>query len=120
MQPDDDQPAVDIEEPTTARSAHVYAYAREMQGDLEGAARGYADALRRDPDFRPARRHLALVLVRLGRPHESVALCRAELAEGDSGEAWLSAAIARAMQDVDLSVAGELAAILAALQRGSE
>jgi hypothetical protein len=120
MQPAENQPALDLEVPMTARSAHVYAYAREMQGDLEGAARGYADALRRDPEFRPARRHLALALVRLGRPRESVALCRTELAEDDTGAAWLGAAIARAMQEADLSVAGELAAILAALQRGSE
>jgi len=120
MQPAFTQPAVDLEAPTTARSAHVYAYAHEVQGDLEGAARGYADALRRDPEFRPARRHLALALVRLGRPRESIALFRAELAEAGDGAAWLGAAISRAMQEVDLSVAGELAAILAALERGSE
>jgi|SRR6185436_5236129 len=64
-------------------------------------------------------RQLAIDLARRGHQRESLELCRAELRTED-GEKWLSARIIEAMTAADLTLAGNLAAILAALQRGSE
>ena len=105
---------------TGALAQKERASACERRGDFNGAAIGYEKALRLDPDLRDARRRLAVLLVRLGRQEEAVELCRAELQAGGDGARWLSDLIVRAMEETDLSWAGELAAILAAGQWGSE
>lgn len=105
---------------TAALALHERASACEQRGDLDGAAVGYEEALRLEPDLRAARRQLAVLLVRLGKKDASLGLCRAELQASDDGEKWLSERIVEAMQRTDLSLAGDLAAILAVLQRGSE
>lgn len=95
------------------------ARAAERRGDLALAERGYADALHVDPDLHAARRGLALVLARTGRPEQSIELFCAELQTGRDGEQWLNHMIVKAMESTDLSLAGELASILALLTRGS-
>jgi tetratricopeptide (TPR) repeat protein len=102
---------------TSALAGYEAARASEERGELEDAADAYEDALRLDPDLRVARRRLATVLVRLGRPEQSVDLFRAELAA--DGERWLTDLIVAAMELPDLSLAGELASLLALLTRGS-
>ena len=73
-----------------------------------------AEAMDRGAD----RRRAAIAAVRQGRATDSLALCRAELATAD-GEAGWSELIVEAMQARDLTFAGELAAVLAAVQRGA-
>ena len=108
------------EELTTALVQYEDARACEQRGDLNSAAVGYENTLRLDPDFAAARRPLAVLLVRLGRQKESLQFFRAELQAGSDGEKWLSNLIVEAMQRPNLTLAGDLAAILTTLQRGSE
>jgi tetratricopeptide (TPR) repeat protein len=103
----------------TAALAHERARDCEQRGDLAGAAIRYQEALSLDPERSATRRQLAVVLVRLGRYEEGLALCRAEIQADGDGERWLSDLIVETLQR-DLAFAGDLAAILAALQRGSE
>jgi hypothetical protein len=103
----------------TALAEYERASISEQAGDLAAAARGFDDAIRLDPHFRAARRRLAILLARLGRHNESLKAFGAELRD-NGGEEWMINLIVEAMRRPDLSLAGELAGILAALQRGSE
>jgi hypothetical protein len=66
-----------------------------------------------------ARRHQVLRLVRCGRQQEAAELCLAILDEEPEGRQWLADEVVAAMEQPDLSVAGDLAAILTAIERGS-
>ncbi|MES2019407.1 MAG: hypothetical protein V4484_23195 [Pseudomonadota bacterium] len=66
-----------------------------------------------------ARRRDALGLVRAGRRQEAAALCLAIIDEDDDGRQWLAGQVVAAMEQPDLSFAGDLAEILTAIERGS-
>src|SRR5690242_15280333 len=66
------------------------------------------------------RRAEALRLVGEGRSAEAAALIRAERQAGGEGARWLSDLIVEAMTCPDLTLAGQLASINAALERGSD
>ncbi len=59
------------------------------------------------------------MLVRAGRGQESLGLCRSELHASAEGDPWLSDLVVEAMQQHDLTAAGELAQLLAASRWGS-
>ena len=90
-----------------------------MRGDLRAAVTAYSRALQLDPSLRSSRRNLALILARLGQRERSFVLCHAELRTRE-GLRWINDALSIAMKARDLSFAGELAAIYAALRLGSE
>lgn len=94
-------------------------WVRQMRGDTDGAIDSYRRALRLDSSLRLARRNLALLLVRLGRCEESLCLWYSELLTGSEGVAWITGVVTTAMQDQDLTLAGEYAAILAKLRWAS-
>ena len=93
-----------------------------MQGDTDGAIVCYQMALRLDPGLRIARRNLVSLLVHSGRGQsdESLRLCAEELLSGPQGQVWLRRLASTAMARRDLTLAGEYAAILAALRWGSD
>jgi hypothetical protein len=66
------------------------------------------------------RRRLALDLVRCGRKAEAAELVRAVLDEEADGRRWIVDEIVASMEDRNLTVAGDLAAVLAGIERGSE
>lgn len=100
--------------PLTA--SYEAAVRHEAAGNLDLALAGYRDLLRRDPSATAARRRLALLLVRSGRPGEAAEHLQAELDTGEEGVAWITRAVVRAMQADDLRPAGELAAIFSSLR----
>ncbi len=67
----------------------------------------------------PQRRSLALELVRGGRTQEAAELCLAVLDEEPDGQQWLADEVVAAMKQTALGFAGDLAAILTGIQRGS-
>jgi hypothetical protein len=89
------------------------------QGLLAEAERAFRETIALDPDSQIARRGLAELLVRLGRREESLFFFHAELVAGVQGLAWLQDLLSTAMQDQELWLAGEYAAVLAALRRGT-
>jgi transposase InsO family protein len=94
--------------------------ALRMRGDLRAAADAYSKAGQLDPSLRATtRRNLASVFAQLGERAQSLALCHAELRTLE-GQRWMNDALSAAMKARDLSFAGELAAISAALRLGSE
>src|SRR4051812_13812675 len=100
---------------SAASTAFDSAVRDETAGKLKKAISGYGKALRANPSSSEARRALALVLVRAGRPDEAVEHLRAELAGSDEAVTWLIAQVIRAMEADDLHFAGDLAAILSSL-----
>ena len=66
-----------------------------------------------------ARRHRALRLVRCGRQQEAAELCLAIVDEEPDGQQWLADEVVAALEHPALGFAGDLAAILAAIERGS-
>jgi tetratricopeptide (TPR) repeat protein len=94
-------------------------WVREMQHSHEEAIISYQKALQLDPHFRLARRNLAMLLVRMGRQHESVPLFHEEMRTDVEGANWMTGLVTDAMQARDLTLAGEYATILAGLRWGS-
>jgi len=94
-------------------------WVRSMQGAPDEAIGHYEKALQLDAGLRIARRNLATLLVRLGRREQSLPLWHQEMQSGAEGVAWINGLIASGMRDRDLTLAGEYAAILAALRWGS-
>jgi hypothetical protein len=107
-------------EPDHAMAHNNLGWTRQAQGDLAGAIEHYEIALRLAPDLSLARRNLALVLVQCGRSEESLPLWRAELASGRLGVGWAQRVVDQAMYAPDLTVAGELAGIVARLRWGAD
>ncbi|QBY56435.1 hypothetical protein [Cupriavidus oxalaticus] len=66
-----------------------------------------------------SRRRLALELVRRDRTREAAALCLAILNEEPDGRQWLAEEVVAAMEQAALGFAGDLAAILTGIERGS-
>ncbi len=67
-----------------------------------------------------SRRQLVLDLVRHGRMEQAAELSRAVLEEEPDGRRWLADEIVAAMGERDLAFAGDLAAVLTGIERGSE
>jgi hypothetical protein len=65
------------------------------------------------------RRYQALALARCGRQQEAAELCLAIVEEESDGRTWLASEVVAALEAPDLGFAGDLAAILTALERGS-
>ena len=105
--------------PDFAMAHNNLGWVREAKGNRDQAVAHYREALSLDVDLGVARRNLATLLVRLGRRDESLPLFYRELQAGDAGTRWLHGLIAGEMSGVDLTLAGEYAAILAALKWGS-
>jgi hypothetical protein len=70
--------------------------------------------------FSESRRHLMLDLVRSGQMGTAAELCRVILDEDPETRRWLADEIVAAMEKRDLSFAGDLAAVLTGIERGSE
>lgn len=66
-----------------------------------------------------ARRRKAVGFVRCGRQQDAADLCRAIVEEQLGGPQWLADEVVAAMEQPDLGFAGDLAAILTAIERGS-
>ncbi len=66
------------------------------------------------------RERQALDLVRRGRMEQAAKLCRAVLEEDPNGRRWLADEIVTAMEERSLAFAGDLAAVLTGIERGSE
>jgi hypothetical protein len=66
------------------------------------------------------RRRMALDLVRQGRMEHAAELSRLVLEGKADGRRWLADAVVAAMEERDLTFAGDLAIILAGIERGSE
>jgi hypothetical protein len=94
-------------------------WVRQMQGDSDEALANYKEALRFEPSLRIARRNLALLLIQLGRREESFELWHEELRTSAESVAWMKGVVTTAMEARDLRLAGDYAAILAALRWGS-
>ncbi len=105
--------------PDNAQTYNNMGWVRAMQGAGGEAAAYYQKALQLNPGLRPARRNLATLLVRLGRREQSLHLWHQEMQSGDQGIAWMNGLISNGMRERDLALAGEYAAILAALRWGS-
>lgn len=101
-----------------ALDQYEHASRLERTGDVRGAVAAYQRSLAFAPGLRASRQRLALLLVQLGRRDESLPYWHAEL-RSDGGVEFLSTLIVEAMQYPDLRLAGDLAAILAALRWGS-
>lgn len=104
---------------------HATAYSnlgwvQQMQGDNDGAITNYHKALQLEPHLQIARRNLATLLVRLGHRNESLYLWQMEIFTGKQGLDWIHSLVKTAMQQRDLSLAGNYAAILAELRWGSQ
>jgi tetratricopeptide (TPR) repeat protein len=106
--------------PDDPMAHHRMGGARQAQGDSAGAIEHYRRALQLDSGLRDARRELATLLVRLGRRDESLHLWHAELSDGSEGLAWMDELVSKAMRAGELTLAGEYAAVLAQLRRGSQ
>ncbi len=91
-------------------------WTRQRKGAAEAAISSYQRALQLDPHLRITRRNLAKLLVQMGRRTDSMQLFYEELVDGPGGRAWIRDLILAAMEARDLSLAGEYAAILAALR----
>lgn len=65
------------------------------------------------------RRRRLLELARRGQRREAAALCMALLDEEPDGRLWLEREVVAAMEQADLGPAGELAALLTGMERGS-
>lgn len=65
------------------------------------------------------RRRLALELIRRGRMQEAAELCLAVLDEEPGGQQWLADEVVTAMEQGALGFAGDVAAILTGIERGS-
>jgi hypothetical protein len=88
--------------------------------DIDEALANYRRALQLNPKLWTARRDLTALLIRMGRRDEATALCREEMLAGFEDSGWLEGLLSSAMEASDLRLAGEYAAILAALQLGSQ
>lgn len=93
-------------------------WAREMQGDSADALFNYQHALQLDPSLTTPRRNLARLLVRLGRRDESLPFWQLEF-QSQQGLAWFNRLVVNAMQQRNLSLAGEYASILAQVRFAS-
>lgn len=98
--------------PRNAAARNSLGWVLHLQGDHDGAVAAYRIALDLDPDLQSARRNLAVLLVRLGRRHDSTVYWQRELSTR-SGLVWLNQLAETAMKSRDLTLAGEYAAILA-------
>ncbi len=91
----------------------------EIRGAVDQAVAFYSKALEKNPTLALARRNLAALLVRAGRSKESYALFRAVRSEV-GGVEWMQGLVSRAMGSRDLTMAGELARIIAELRWGGD
>lgn len=77
-------------------------------------------ALVTDTSVGTARRQHVLEFLRRGLRQEAAELCLAIVDEERDGRQWLAEEVVAAMEQPDLAFAGDLAAILTAIERGSE
>ena len=68
------------------RKSYDHATGAESRGDLDTAARLYREEIQKDPDDTEARRHLAEVLARAGKPQEATDELRALIERIGDGE----------------------------------
>lgn len=81
---------------------------------------GIADApVAANPATGASRRANAAALAHLGQTRQAAALCQSIVEEEPGGRQWLADQIVSAMELPSLGLAGELAAILTAIERGS-
>jgi len=105
--------------PDDARALYESAQQREADGDFDGAVTQYRAALHADPRLREIRQHLTILLVRLGRVDDCIALWQTnDLTEADLH--WLDDLSWDAMRAEDLPLAGAYGRVFTATRRASD